>query len=160
MPRTKRPGSTSRPGNVLNLVLSDAQQSRFEILYTRPIHNTRYVDEDILTQMGIYDNLMHIFHDEGWEQLLTSKWPTYLRLTLEFLSTLEVHSSHMTFRLGNEERRLNFGELSSIFGLPIGGQSTSHPRGFNANEFWNELTREWPYTPRAAKASYILNPIF
>ena len=67
--------------------------------------------------------------------------PTYPRLVLEFLSSIDVkfpseddYAGVITFRMMNKEVRWTFSNFNDCIGLPTGG---SH--GFDSDIKWNEF---------------------
>lgn len=61
-----------------------------------------------------------------WTQFVKMKYPTYERITLEFLSSIEVHvidgqgctEGKITFRLFNKEHHMTLAQFNMIFGFP------------------------------------------
>ncbi|KAJ1398734.1 hypothetical protein SESBI_30828 [Sesbania bispinosa] len=77
---------------------------------------------------GLLDEIKWLIDKVGWTQFFTIKSPTYEKLTLEFLSSVEAqvlygegcYEGCITFRLNNEDHSLDLVHFNSIYGLPSG----------------------------------------
>ena len=61
------------------------------MLAKRKIANIRYRDDSALHTLGLFDDIYWMLDLVGWTQLSKMKYPTYDRLTLEFLSSIKVN---------------------------------------------------------------------
>ncbi|KAJ1406078.1 hypothetical protein SESBI_25333 [Sesbania bispinosa] len=123
------------PPNTHGIVCKDQmQKDRYDNLVKRKIVTTRYFDENALATLGLLDEVKWLIDRVGWNQFLTIKSPSYEKLSLEFLSSVEAKV------LYGGERKV--------------------PNDFNEGEFWYALIGSSFYTPSAAKASRIHNPCF
>ncbi|KMS97284.1 hypothetical protein BVRB_7g177280 [Beta vulgaris subsp. vulgaris] len=145
----------------------EAHLERFRILSGRRLRPTRFYDPNIATKLGIDGDLQQIFYSVGWHQFLNMHALSYKRITLEFLSTLEVVRSNtknprsITFQLMNETRHLNRTQLNTIFGWPTEGSHGPHSgrsERYDDNTFWNLITGQAVYYPQRAKASGVVSP--
>lgn len=83
----KRP---SRNPNPYNIVFDNPEQERrYQIHRKRKLTSTRYMCENTLTALGLKIEVDWMFHVLGMLEFMSLEAPTYERITLEFLSTLE-----------------------------------------------------------------------
>uniref|UniRef100_A0A803N020 Arabidopsis retrotransposon Orf1 C-terminal domain-containing protein n=1 Tax=Chenopodium quinoa TaxID=63459 RepID=A0A803N020_CHEQI len=110
-----------------------------------------------------------LFEGSGLGSWLGLHAPTYKRLTLEFLSTLQVQRDtnktprRITFQLMNSLHNLTIRRINQVFGWPTTrtiGPRDSYPRNYNAGEFWRKITSLFEYNPRTDKATTIIHPGF
>ena len=88
------------------------------------------------------------------------KFPAFEKITLEFLSPIEVHvlygpncdKGEITFCLLNEDHHMTLAQLNTIYGLPCGGDRRI-VREFKEHDFCHSLTIELSYKPFQAKAN-------
>jgi len=64
--------------------------ARYNCLNEHMVVATRYYDEDLLTRLGMLDDIRWLFARGGMEHFLELKEHTYRDLALEFLRTLYV----------------------------------------------------------------------
>ncbi|KAI5420886.1 hypothetical protein KIW84_044648 [Lathyrus oleraceus] len=122
----------------------------------------------------IFDNPKHeqrMFHVLGMLEFVHCEVPTFERITLEFLSTIEFKlkkgwtgttmyfGGTMSFRLYNIDHELTVEQLGEILHLPLYGPG-SVPDSFDAKTFWLAITGRSDYQAKGAKASGIQNPCF
>jgi hypothetical protein len=112
-----------------------------------------------------------MFHTLGMLEFMQLEAPTFARITLEFLSTIEFKLKNrwngtekeyygtLQFRLFNTDMELSVDELGSILKLPIVGPRAV-PDTFVPAEFWTAITGNTKYFSKWAKASDIHNPCF
>lgn len=60
------------------------QEACYNHLLERKITNTCYLDSQALTFMGLYNDVVWIFEQIGWQWFLQLAQPTYIPLTLVF----------------------------------------------------------------------------
>lgn len=60
-------------------------QTRYDSHVFRKLLPTRYAEGDVMNTMGIRDDIYFLFWRMGIDGFLDFKYPTYQRLTLEFL---------------------------------------------------------------------------
>lgn len=48
------------------------------------------MDDIVLTNLGIKDDVDYMIDRSGWIVFIILRYPTYIRVTLEFLSSIEV----------------------------------------------------------------------
>uniref|UniRef100_A0A803NES9 Arabidopsis retrotransposon Orf1 C-terminal domain-containing protein n=1 Tax=Chenopodium quinoa TaxID=63459 RepID=A0A803NES9_CHEQI len=135
----------------------------------RRVRPTKFYDEGVAEALGIGDDVRMLFEGCGLGNWLDLSAPTYKRLTLEFLSTLQVQrdnnrSPHrLTFQLMNTQHNLNIKRVNQAFGWPINGTigPKDRPlRNYCAGEFWRKITGLFDYNPRTDKATAIIHPAF
>ena len=66
------------------------QQARYTLLLNRPMFCTKYIDEYALQTLGLLDDVMWMFQRVGWTKWVALRRPTYERITIEFLSSLDI----------------------------------------------------------------------
>lgn len=59
----------------------------------KKVVNIRYLDRQALQTLGLVDDIVWIFGNIGWQQFLEMMRSTYIPLTLEYFSSLEVKVS-------------------------------------------------------------------
>lgn len=138
------------------------QQSRVEKLAQLPINPTRFPHDGTMARLNMKQDIISLFKNIGLQHFITCSWPTYERLTLEFLSSLNAndleHGNMIQFRMHNMEFQLSLDELSDIYQFPKGGLRKHH-QDFKANTFWPEITGERALNIKFAKSTAIQNPI-
>ena len=141
---------------------------RYNCLNERMVMATRYCDEDLLSRLGMSDDIRWLFARGGMGHFIEIQDHTYLDLTLEFLSTLHVdvtrgppcQARYMSFSLQGQLYELNFGTFKNIFGFPP-IMDLSHRQflcEFNQNAFWGKLSGNVRYSTRSLKCTHIRNP--
>jgi hypothetical protein len=127
--------------------------------------------EKTLTDLGLKIEIDRMFHVLGMLEFMSLEAPTYERITLEFLSTLEFqlekrwvnttryYFGTLRFRLFNNYHELSVEELAAILCLPLNGPGAV-PNGFSPKDFWIAITGRMDYSSKGAKASGIQNPCF
>lgn len=132
---------------------------------------TRYICERTLTDLGLKSEVDRMFHMIGLLEFMHFEAPTFERITLEFLSTLDFQLQRkwlgnaryyfgtLKFRLFNENHELSLEELGNILKLPIYGPKDV-PDEFPVKHFWYEITSSPRYGYATSKASMIQNPCF
>jgi hypothetical protein len=131
----------------------ERQNKILQILQTREILATRYVDEDCLYTLGTYHSVFHMLDNVGLHDIFASKSPTYDTLTREFLSSLIyiVHPGTAStvgtvyFRMFNVEYEYITDALTGLLGMPYGdGAICETPLdaewAVETFTFWNRLS--------------------
>jgi len=120
--------------------------------------------------LGLSEDVHRLLNKIGLLDFMLRTTPTYERITLEFLSTVEyeVHTDWernlpmctgaITFQLFQMEHRLMLEELGAILGIPVDGPGKL-PSDFKPDRFWTKITGT-EYIAKDAKASQIHNPCF
>lgn len=126
-------------------------QERYVILSKRKHIPTRYMCDATLDELGLKEGVHRMFHNIGMLEFVQFEAPTFARITLEFLSTVEFKMrrrwtgsemefyGQITFRLFDEDHELSVEELGSILRLPVFGPGTP-PDTFSAIDFWRAIT--------------------
>lgn len=162
----------SRNPNPHNIVFDNPEQERrYQIHWKRKLTPTRYMCEKTLTDLGLKIEVDRMFHVLGMLVFKSLEAPTYERITLEFLSTLEFqlkkrwvnttryYFGTLRFCLFNNYHELSVKELVSILRLPL-NRPGGVPDGFSPKDFWIAITRRMDYSIKGAKASGIQNLCF
>jgi hypothetical protein len=117
------------------------------------------------------EELDRMFHVLGMLEFVQCEAPTFERITLEFLSTIEFKlkkgwtgttmyfGGTMSFRLYNVDHELTVEQLGEILRLPLYGPGFV-PDNFDAKTFWLAIAGRFNYVAKGAKASGIQNPCF
>lgn len=146
-------------------------ERRYTSHVKRKITPIRYLCSDTLFQLGLSEELDRMFHVLGMLEFVHYKAPTYERITLEFLSTIEFKLKKgwtgttmyfrgtMSFRLYNVDHKLTVEQLGEILRLPLYGPGAV-PDSFDAKTFWLAITGRSDYVANGGKASGIQNPYF
>ena len=77
----------------------------------RKVKSTRFICQDTLYELGIYDQMKYMFNSLGINAFFEMKYETCPALTLEFLSSLRYKKSHggqgiLLFRIRNQEKNV------------------------------------------------------
>ena len=83
----KRPSRNPNPHNIT--FDNPEQERRYQIHRKRKLTPTRYMCEHTLNALGLKIEVDRMFHVLGMLEFMSLEAPTYERITLEFLSTLE-----------------------------------------------------------------------
>ena len=125
---------------------------RFEELSHGNIGMTLYYDEPTMDTLGIKDSVHYLFSQLGWERAhIKSRFVTYRKLTLEFLSSL-VHipkcgfgtrKGFIAFKLFGIEFAYTHKELADLLGFPSGPFAFTTTQAelmdFELDYFWGRL---------------------
>lgn len=127
--------------------------------------------EQTLHDLGLKIEIYKMFHVLGMLVFTSLEAPTYERITLEILSTLEFqlekrrldttryYYGTLRFHLFKNYHVLSVEELIGILRIPL-YEPGAVPNGFAPHDFWTAITGRTDYTSKGAKASGIQNPCF
>ncbi|KAL2921152.1 hypothetical protein RDABS01_012643, partial [Bienertia sinuspersici] len=122
----------------------DAQfKENYDKLFKRVVSATRYCYIDALKALHIEDDVRWLFSNVGRHDFLTAKYPTYKRVTLEFLSSLKGVvkpglDGMVTFRLYNAKHTWKLSHLDEVLGLPTEGPRLTS-KYWDANQIWRRM---------------------
>ncbi|KAL2944249.1 DNA-directed RNA polymerase subunit beta [Bienertia sinuspersici] len=119
-------------------------KEKYEMLFRRGVVATKYCDIDALKTLRIEEDVRWLFDNIGLGNLLTTKTPTSMRATLEFLSSLKDHT--WTLEKFNE-----------ALGIPIGGPRVT-PQHWNEKELWRTISVELDYDSKRSSVTSIRHP--
>jgi len=149
----------------------DAQRTRFEKLSKRTITATRYADETCLRTLGLFDSVDWMFNQIGWGHFLTLRHPTYVRITLEFLSSLTYTYAQRvrhgfggtSFRLFGQNYLLSHNEIGNLLQFQtslqsVDGVPSQGPWTTEYGQLWKKLTGALATSADGNKSSRIHNP--
>lgn len=138
---------------------------------TKGIFSIRYIDEDCLYNLGIYQSVCYMLDNLGLHDVFIKKEPRFEYLTREFLSSLiyNVHPNTAStcvtiqFRMINVEYQYTNVELTCLLEIPYGeGAICETPLdsewSSEALEFWKKLTGLDTDSFKGNLASNIHNP--
>ena len=126
--RASTPSPSPPPSPHLEPLPWPLQQSahidRYRALTSRHIVPTRYIDDDALHALGLYDEVMGYVDRIGWKFFVQDQYPTYKELTLEFLSTFSIDFTPdneldiltVNFHCMGKEHTLTLAQVSRIWG--------------------------------------------
>lgn len=114
--------------NSLVIFCNDQHKVRYEMLEKRKIVRTRYMDDMVLTTLGMKEDVDYMIDRARWTRFISMRYPIYIRVTLKFLSSLEVQilqgvnfeEGKIQFRIFNVEYEWTLAQFASICGLPVG----------------------------------------
>ena len=153
------------------IFIKPEHRHRYAAHLKRKLIPTRYICTDTLDHLGLTTEVHRMFHSVGMLEFMQFEAPTFERITLEFLSTVEFRLKHrwtgtereyygtLTFRLFNNEHELTVDQLGAVLRLPISGPGAA-PDSFAAGDFWRAITGLSGYVAKEAKSSRIHNPCF
>lgn len=84
------------------------QQKHYEALLNWDIILIRYVDDSCLLSLGLYDNVYWMLDRLSFTHFYARRDPTYVSLTLEFLSSLAYTTQHWTASIVGTVKTLMF----------------------------------------------------
>ncbi|KMS98576.1 hypothetical protein BVRB_4g092630 [Beta vulgaris subsp. vulgaris] len=143
----------------------DEHKVKYERLFERGVTATHFCDIDALKTLTIDDDVRWLFSNVGWGNFLMYKYPTYKRVTLEFMSSLKAVTyskpgcgeGSITFRLYNEEHKWTLTRFNEILGLCPGGPRLT-PQHWSADPVWQLLTGATTYDSKMSPANHIRHP--
>uniref|UniRef100_A0A803MK17 Arabidopsis retrotransposon Orf1 C-terminal domain-containing protein n=2 Tax=Chenopodium quinoa TaxID=63459 RepID=A0A803MK17_CHEQI len=139
-----------------------AHRSKYETLFKRGVNSTRFCDIDALRALRIEEDVCWLFTNVGWGDFLMKRYPTYKRITLEFLSSLKAvtHSAEgcgegsITFQLYNEEHTWTLTKFNEVLGLPNEGPRLTS-KYWSADPIWRTLTDDREYDSNNSPGNHI-----
>uniref|UniRef100_A0A803MRY6 Arabidopsis retrotransposon Orf1 C-terminal domain-containing protein n=1 Tax=Chenopodium quinoa TaxID=63459 RepID=A0A803MRY6_CHEQI len=142
-----------------------AHRSKYETLFKRGVNSTRFCDIDALRALRIEEDVCWLFTNVGWGDFLMKRYPTYKRITLEFLSSLKAvtHSAEgcgegsITFQLYNEEHTWTLTKFNEVLGLPNEGPRLTSKYWY-ADPIWRTLTDDREYDSNNSPGNHIRHP--
>ena len=102
----------------------EAHRDRFNRIKNREVKATKWACPIILNQLGISDDFNLLCNRAGLQNFVYNDVPTYRRLTIEFLSSLQSTvklwqgEDTICFRLMNNNYNLTLDEWCACFNLP------------------------------------------
>ena len=98
------------------------QQKDYEALLTRDIVPKRYADDSRLHSLGLYDSIYWMLDRLSLTHFYAHRDPTYVSLTLEFLSSLVYTTNSWTvntidivkFHMFNREYDFNLNQMADL----------------------------------------------
>ncbi|KAL2941179.1 Histone-lysine N-methyltransferase SETD2 [Bienertia sinuspersici] len=143
----------------------DNHRSKYETLFKRGVTSTRFCDIDALRALHIEEDVRWLFANVGWNNFLMQKYPTYKRVTLEFLSSLRAvtHSGEgcgegsIIFQSYNEEHTWTLTKFNEVLGLPNGGPRLTS-KYWSADPIWRLLTDDSEYDSNNSPGNHIRHP--
>ena len=177
--RGKEVAESSRPHqrarripNAHDLVFEKPEhRKRYEALAKRKLLPTRYICNETLDKLGLREEIHRMFGNLGMLEFMQFEAPTFEKITLEFLSTVEFklrrrwngseteYYGDLVFQLFGEEHTMSLQEVGAALNLPSVAYGAP-PETFAAAEFWTAITGKTGYNPSTGKASGIHNPCF
>ncbi|KAJ3684756.1 hypothetical protein LUZ61_013920 [Rhynchospora tenuis] len=148
---------------ILGLIFCTSTKMTEAVHYfqTKKIENTRFVDLDTIEKMGILEDFLHVTQKGGVERRFWDiRRPTYKRLTVEFLASLEVkveddeHVIH--YRLLDNDYSSTASEISELFGFTPGDEF----KGKIDEDLWRYMTGMNERPSEQPKGKYIQHPVF
>ena len=137
---------------------TDEQKAMWKKVSAREMTPLRYPHDFPLQTLGIMEDFWGLC-DVG-----DGKWPSFRKLTLEFLSSLKVTKDrrhnvllNTDFRLGNRWHSLSVDKLSGVFHCFDSNPEVNNDYDFS--EVWGAMTNEQEHAAGYAKSSSIRNPV-
>ncbi|GAB2233090.1 hypothetical protein Droror1_Dr00002305 [Drosera rotundifolia] len=162
------PKPLSRQPNEHGIVFQTRdQEERYEQLKRRRMQKTRYLDPPTLTTLGLKDGTDALLKGLHMEEFAYSRWSTYERVVLEFLSTLEVITIgkkkedqvlSIHFCLGGVSYDKSRAWVNGVYNFRVGGprlEPQEFTRAFGS--FWLDLVVLKIVEFRTAKVSTVHN---
>ena len=97
------------------MFVDDVQCERYDTLVIRKISAPKYIDVELLRELGMWEDMNTLLDHFGWHDYLQLQFPVYEKLVWEFFSsftidtTMEYHNGHyyIHFRLGDLTHEMN-----------------------------------------------------
>ena len=160
-----------KPENVESYSISlplDAHKAMWKKVSARDTMPSRYPHELPLATLGIIEDfwaVCDVSEGNGFGHMFRGRWPSYWRLTLEFLSTLKVNKDRRTrvpesidFRLGNHNHTFTMEDLCEVF--QCYNPNLDEEVEYAYSDMWRAMKFEGEdFMPAYAKSSSIRNLI-
>lgn len=147
------------------------QQKHYEALLTQDIVPTRYASDSCLHNLGLYDSVYWMVDRLSLTHFYARKDPTYVSLTLEFLSSLVYTTNSWTsstvgttkFHMFNRAYEFSFNQMADLLQFPHGeGVICETPLDTDwpheVGQFWGQLTGNQINSLKGNNAIQIYNP--
>ncbi|XP_074309728.1 uncharacterized protein LOC141644155 [Silene latifolia] len=131
----------------------------------REVLVSKFFDRDALEKLGVLEAVEVLLSRGGLRGFLDKTAPTYRRLTLEFLSTLEKvgddEFESIRFQLLNQTHVMTYGELRTAFGVAPreNEEAWVSPSDATVADFWFALNHE-AKSSITEKSSRLSHPAF
>ena len=167
--KVSTPSSSEKEQVVINYYdikfVDDEHKKKYERLFVRGVTTTRYCDIDVINSLHIEDDTNWLFSNVGWGNFLMNKYPTYKRVTLEFLSSLKAVTyadsrcgdGMITFQMYNETHTWTVTKFNEVLGLPTTGPRLT-PKHWSAVPLWRILTGENDYDSKESSITSVRHP--
>ena len=146
----------------------EAHKAMWKKVSARETTPSRYPHDLPLATLGIIEDfwaLCDVSEGNGLSHMFRGRWPSYRRLTLEFLSTLRVNKDRDTripesinFRLGKYNHTFTMADLSEVF--QCHNPNPDEEVEYDYSDMWRAMTIEGEdFMTAYAKSSSICNPV-
>ena len=143
----------------------EPQHDRFNRIKNWEVKTRKWAYPTILNQLGVSNDFNLLCNRVGLENFVFSDVPTYRRLTLEFLSSLQStikawHGEDMiSFRLMNNNYALSLDEWCACFNFPNNNDNYLHASftglDLSSEQYYNGMS----FTSRVSNGKNIQHPI-
>ena len=174
----RQDASPPRPPSARHLMLrftDPAHVERFNTLRAKPFEGCSYIDWAVLQSVDLDQEVRELISTGAWPILFDIRDEAYKELTLEVLSTFEIHGKQrgmdipdlIQFRVMGELRQMSYTQFSIYMGLyaeefvytPEYSQlATRFPRDSPPLRYWRQISREHAYDPSRSKGSTLHSP--
>ncbi|KAG7530592.1 hypothetical protein ISN45_Un28g000020, partial [Arabidopsis thaliana x Arabidopsis arenosa] len=134
---------------------------------------TRYPCYETLAQLGLLEDVQHLFEKCHLETLMSYPYPAYKEETIEFLSTLQVEMyealtdfeldtmglGFLTFSVNEQRYQLSIKKLEELFGFPSGKGTKPRFDREELKDLWATIGNNLPLNSARSKSNQIRRPV-
>jgi len=134
---------------------------------------TRYPCYETLAQLGLLEDVQHLFEKCHLETLMSYPYPAYKEETIEFLSTLQVEMyealtdfeldtmglGFLTFSVDEQWYQLSIKKLEELFGFPSGKGTKPRFDREELKDLWATIGNNLPLNSTRSKSNQIRSPV-
>ncbi|KAG7640699.1 hypothetical protein ISN44_As02g006310 [Arabidopsis suecica] len=134
---------------------------------------TRYPCYETLAQLGLLEDVQHLFEKCHLETLMSYPYPAYKEETIEFLSTLQVEMyealtdfeldtmglGFLTFSVNEQWYQLSIKKLEELFGFPSGKGTKPRFDREELKDLWATIGNNLPLNSARSKSNQIRSPV-
>jgi len=134
---------------------------------------TRYPCYETLAQLGLLEDVQHLFEKCHLETLMSYPYPAYKEETIEFLSTLQVEMyealtdfeldtmglGFLTFSVNEQRYQLSIKKLEELFGFPSGKGTKPRFDREELKDLWATIGNNLPLNSARSKSNQIRSPV-
>ena len=134
---------------------------------------TRYPCYETLAQLGLLEDVQHLFEKCHLETLMPYPYPAYKEETIEFLSTLQVEMyetltdfeldtmglGFLTFSVNEQRYQLSIKKLEELFGFPCGKGTKPRFDREELKDLWATIRNNLQLNLARSKSNQIWSPV-
>lgn len=138
------------------------QVDRYNTLLERQFISQKFAHPKSLQELFLYESVQTLFSNLGWAGILDIHAPSYLRPSLEILSSLHFTDDILSFRLNNRLYRIHTDQICALVGQDptdtVDIYKVKLDQSYVPTKFWKIITDLKSYSASTAKASSTIHP--